>query len=130
MWVRAPIRLPSSVREDSDRPFSLLTLWVTGDAIKKQYAVDQQTGRLFEVAIVVTSAELYDFGDDADGFALLPPNASMLVHASSHVELGLTRQLTGSVIIRKSEGPGEDDAIYHKSWATIQVHSTDGRCSE
>jgi hypothetical protein len=82
-----PIRLPSSVREDSDRPFSLLTLWVTGDAIKKQYAVDQQTGRLFEVAIVVTSAELYDFGDDADGFALLPPNASMLVHASSHVEL-------------------------------------------
>jgi len=83
----APIRLPSSVREDSDRPFSLLTLWLTGDAIKKQYAVDQQTGRLFEVAIVVTSAELYDVGDEADGFALLPPGASMLVHASSHVEL-------------------------------------------
>ena len=82
-----PIRLPSSVREVSDRPFSLLTLWLTGDAIKKQYAVDQQTGRLFEFAIVVTSAELYDVGDDADGFALLPPGASMLVHASSHVEL-------------------------------------------
>src|SRR5215475_13852738 len=42
----APIRLPSSVRPTSggDRPYSLLTLWLTGDAIKKQYALDQQTG--------------------------------------------------------------------------------------
>jgi hypothetical protein len=31
---------------------------------------------------------------------------------------------------RKSEEPVKDDAINHKSWATIQVHSTDGRCSE
>ena len=42
----------------------------------------------------------------------------------------IKRRLAGSVIIRKSEEPGEDDATYHKSWATIQVHSTDGRCSE
>jgi hypothetical protein len=34
------------------------------------------------------------------------------------------------VFIRKSEEPVTDDAIYHKSGTTIQVHSTDGRCSE
>jgi hypothetical protein len=34
---------------------------------------------------------------------------------------------SGSVIIRKPEGLVKDDGIYHKSWTTIQIHSTDGR---
>jgi hypothetical protein len=37
---------------------------------------------------------------------------------------------SGSVIIRKPEGLVKDDGIYHKSWTAIQIHSTDGRCSE
>lgn len=83
------IRLPSSVRHATgiDRPYSLVTLWLTSDAIKKQYAKEQQTGRLFEIAAVATSAELYADSDDADSLALLPPGASMMVHASSRVQL-------------------------------------------
>lgn len=83
------IRLPSSVRHasDIDRPYSLLTLWLTGDAIKKQNAKDQQTGRLFEVAFVATSAELCDDSGAAHSFAVLPPGASMLVHASSRAQV-------------------------------------------
>lgn len=81
------IRLPSalSFRQPSgiNRPYDLLTLWLTSDAIKKQYAKDEQTGRLFEIGGVATSAELYADSDEADTFALLPPGASMLVHASS-----------------------------------------------
>lgn len=81
------IRLPSalSLRQPSgvNRPYDLLTLWLTSDAIRKQYAKDERTGRLFEIETVATSAELYADSDEADTFALLPPSASMLVHASS-----------------------------------------------
>ena len=83
-----PIRLPSSVRHaDGIEPYSLLTLWLTSDVIIKQYFKDEQTGRLVEIGVVGTSAELYDDGGDADGFTVLPPGASMLVHASSRVQL-------------------------------------------
>jgi hypothetical protein len=86
-----PIRIASSpfLRQPSgtNRPYSLLTLWLTSDVIKKQYAKDQQTGRLFEIGAVVTSAQLYADSDSADSLALLPPAASMLVHASSGVQL-------------------------------------------
>jgi len=84
-----PIRLPSSVRptSGSDRPYYLLTLWLTGDAIKNQYAVDQQTGRPFEIGVVQTSAELHGDSDANQDSALLAPGASMLVHASSRAQV-------------------------------------------
>ena len=84
-----PIRLPSSIRQPSrmDRPYSLLSLWLTGDALVRLYAVDKQTGRLFEIKSEMTSAELYDDSDNAGNSALLRPGASMLVHASSQVQL-------------------------------------------
>jgi len=83
-----PIRLPSSIRQtsaNSEQPVSVMTLWLTSDAVKPQYVVDEQTGRLFQVEAVVTSVELY--GHDAQSFVALFPNASMLVHASSRVQL-------------------------------------------
>jgi hypothetical protein len=83
-----PIRLPSSGRHANGiEPYSLLTLWLTSDAIIKQYLKDEQSGRLVEIGVVGTSADLYDDGGDADGFAVLPPSASILVHASSRVQL-------------------------------------------
>ena len=105
------IRLPSSVRHasDIDRPYSLLTLWLTGDAIKRQYAKDQQTGRLFEIAFVATSAELYDDSDAADSFAVLPPGASMLVHASSRAQVspGSHSIVAHAQLARMSSGSAE-----------------------
>jgi len=80
------LRLPFSVHqgtENIEQPTSLLTLWLTSDAIRHQYARDQQTGRLFWIEAVATSAELYGTDGDAHAFAVLPPNASMLVHALS-----------------------------------------------
>lgn len=105
------IRLPSSVRHasDIDRQYSLLTLWLTGDAIEKQYAKDQQAGRLFEIAFVATSAELYDDSDAADSFAVLPPGASMLVHASSRAQVspGSHSIVAHAQLARMSSGSAE-----------------------
>ena len=77
--------------------------------------MDQETGRLFELTIVVTSAELYDVGDDTHGFALLPPGASMLVHTSSHVELNpgshsITAHAELARISSVTEGVGTADS--------------------
>ena len=103
-----PTRLPSSIRPTSgtDRPYYLLTLWLTGDAIKKQYAVDQQTGRQFEIGIVQTSAELR--GEMPDS-ALLAPGATMLVHASSgaQVNLGSHSVTAHAVLERIANGRAE-----------------------
>ena len=84
-----PIRLPSSVRPTSGsvRTYYLLTLWLTGNAIKKQYAVDQQSGRPFEIGFVQTSAELHGDSDATQDSALLAPDATMLVHASSRAQV-------------------------------------------
>jgi hypothetical protein len=113
----APLRLPSSVRptSGSDRPYSLLTLWLTGDAIKKQYAVDQQTGRPFEIA-VQTSAELHDDSDPTPASALLAPGATMLVHASSRAEVNLgSHSITAHAVLERiahgrAEGLGTADS--------------------
>jgi hypothetical protein len=64
-----------------------MTLWLTSDAIRPQNLVDQQTGRSFRFDGVATSAELYGHDDDPQSFVVLPPNSSMLVRASSRVQL-------------------------------------------
>jgi hypothetical protein len=80
-----PIRLPSSVNQ-IEQQTSVLTLWLTSDAIMDQYAIDQQTGRPFKIEAVGTSAELYGCSDDPRTFITLAPNKSMQVHASSRVQ--------------------------------------------
>ena len=105
-----PIRLPSSARRtrDSDRPYYLLTFWLTGDAIKKQYAEDQQAGRLFEIAFVQTSAELYDDSDTSESSVMLPPGASMLVYASSRAQLNPgTHSLTAHAVLERISNRAE-----------------------
>lgn len=82
-----PISLPFSVQQNIEQPMSVLTLWLTSDAIMDQFAKDQQTGRLFRIDIVGTSAELYGRNDDPQSFAVLAPNKSILVHASSRIQL-------------------------------------------
>jgi hypothetical protein len=85
-----PIRLPSALRQTSantEKPVSVMTLWLTSDAVRPQYLVDQQTGRLFQAEVVVTSAELHSHDDDAQSSVALLPGTSMLVHASSRVQL-------------------------------------------
>jgi len=106
-----PIGLPSSVRPISGnvRSYYLLTLWLTGDAIKKQYAVDQQSGRPFEIGAVQTSAELHDDSDATRDSALLVPGASMLVHASSRTQLNPgTHLITAHAVLERiSNGTAE-----------------------
>jgi hypothetical protein len=99
-----PIRLPSSVRPTSGniRSYYLLTLWLTGDAIKKQYAVDQKSGRPFEIGVVQTSAELHDDSDATQDSALLAPGASMLVHASSRAQVNPgSHSITAHVVLER-----------------------------
>jgi hypothetical protein len=81
-----PINLPSSVNQNIEH-MSVLTLWLTSDAIMDQFAKDQQTGRPFRIDIVGTSAELYGRNNDPQNFAVLAPNKSILVHASSRIQL-------------------------------------------
>jgi hypothetical protein len=51
-----PIILPSSVTQNIEQQTSVLTLWLTFDAIRGQFVKDQQTVRLFKVEAVGTSA--------------------------------------------------------------------------
>ncbi len=64
-----------------------MTLWLTSDGLVEHYAVDRFTGQLFKIAGVGTSADL--FGDPANPatFTILNPDESLLVHASSRVQL-------------------------------------------
>jgi len=84
------IRLPFSIRRPTaniKQPFSMMTLWLTSDAVRPQYLVDQRTGGLSRFEVVVTSAELYGLDDDAHSFIVLRPNQDMLIRASSRVQL-------------------------------------------
>lgn len=78
-----PISLPSSVNQNMEQPMSVLTLWLTSDAILDQFLKDQQTGQLFKIEMVGTSAELYSRNDDPQTFKVLTPTKSILVHAAS-----------------------------------------------
>lgn len=87
----ARMRLLFSIRQPTanikQQPFSMMTLWLTSDAIRPQYVVDQRTSRLFRFEAVATSAELYGLDDDPQSFVVLSPNGTMLIHASSRVQL-------------------------------------------
>jgi len=84
-----PIILPSSADQNIApmAPKVVLTLWLTSDAIKDQFFRDTASGRLVKFEIVGTSAELYGSSDVLQSFHELAPNESMLVHASSRVQL-------------------------------------------
>src|SRR5260221_48569 len=104
-----PISLPSSVNQNIEEQTSVLTLWLTSDAIRDQYAKDQQTGGLFKIEAVGTSAELYGRSDDPRTFNVLAPNKSTRVHASSHVQLSPgTHSITAHTeLMRISNGKTE-----------------------
>ncbi|MGD0224913.1 MAG: hypothetical protein ABSF71_21500 [Terriglobia bacterium] len=104
-----PIRLPSSVK-DIEKRTSVLTLWLTSDAIRSEYAKDQQTGHLFKIESVGTSAELYGRSDNPRTFIVLVPNESLRVHASSRVRLNPGRDSIAAhaELLRISNGNSED----------------------
>jgi hypothetical protein len=81
------ISLPSSVNQNIEKQTSVLTLWLTSDAIKDEYFRDTASGRLVKIEMVRTSAELYGSSDDPRTFIVLAPNKSMRVHASSRIRL-------------------------------------------
>jgi hypothetical protein len=81
------VRLPSSVNPNLEPRTSLLTLWITSDAIRDEYGIDSTSGRLFKLGLVRTSAVLYGSSDDPRTFMVLEPNKSVRVHADSGVRL-------------------------------------------
>jgi hypothetical protein len=104
-----PISLPSSVNQNIEQETTVLTLWLTSDAIRAQYVKDQQTGRLFKVEVVGTSAELYGSSDNPRTFQVLAPNRSIRVHASARVQLNPgTHSITAHTeLTRISNGKSE-----------------------
>jgi hypothetical protein len=81
------IRLPSSVNPNIEQRTSVLTLWLTSDAMKDEYLIDSTSGHLFKLEMVRTSAALYGSSDDPRTFIVLAPNKSLRVHASSGMRL-------------------------------------------
>jgi len=112
------IMIPSSIHWNFVRtvPTIVLTLWLTSEAIKDELARDIDSGRLFKIQTVVTSAKLYGMSDDSGSFHELAPNESMRVHASSGVQLNSgTHSFTGhaellQVLDGRSERIGTADA--------------------
>jgi hypothetical protein len=104
-----PVSLPSSVNQNIEEQTSVLTLWLTSDAIRDQSAIDQQTGRLFKIEVVGTSAELCGRSDNPRTFTVLAPNKSIRVHASSRVQLNPgTHSITAHTeLMRISNGKSE-----------------------
>jgi hypothetical protein len=104
-----PIKLPSSVNQNFGQQTSVLTLWLTSDAIKDRYAIDEGTGHLFKIEIVGTSAELYGLSDNPGTFIELAPNKSMRVHALSGVQLNPgTHSITAHAeLLRITNGKSE-----------------------
>jgi hypothetical protein len=103
-----PLTLPVSVNQNSGSD-TVLTLWLTSDAIRAQYAKDQETGRQFEVEIVGTSAELYGLSNNPRTLHTLGPNESFRVHASSRVQLnpGSHSITAHAELLRVSHGHSE-----------------------
>ena len=106
-----PVKLPCSVvvfptLSSSDRPdpdnggTSILTLWITSDAIIDHYATDQETGRLFKISAVGISAELDGGSRDPQSFCTLNPGRSLRVHSRAGVALKTgTHSLTAHAVL-------------------------------
>ena len=58
------IKLPSSVDPNIEQRTSVLTLWLTSDAMKDEYFTDSTSGRQFKLEMVRTSAALYGSSED------------------------------------------------------------------
>jgi hypothetical protein len=79
--------LPASV-DPNIGPTHILSLWLTSDAIKDVYFIDQQTGRQVKwEGGVGTSAELYGRSADPKTFHVLSPYDTIRVQASARVML-------------------------------------------
>jgi hypothetical protein len=123
----APISLPSSVNQNIEQQTSVLTLWLTSDAIRGQFVKDQQTNRPFKVEAVGTSAELYGRSDNPRTFNVLAPNKSTRVRASSRVHLSPgTHSITAHAEIRRVSNGNYELAGTADSDATLQTLSTSG----
>jgi hypothetical protein len=117
-----PISLPSSVNQTIEQQTSVLTLWLTSDAIRDQYAINQQTGGLFKVEAVGTSAELYGRSDNPRTFNVLAPNTSTRVRASSRVHLSPgTHSITAHTELRRVSNGNFQLAGTADSEATLQT---------
>jgi hypothetical protein len=93
-----PVKLPCSVSlfqtlSSADVPdpdiggTSILTLWITSDAIIDQYIKDVRTGQLFTSSLVGISAELDGGTRDPQSFCVVTPGKSLKVHAHPGVVL-------------------------------------------
>jgi hypothetical protein len=106
-----PIKLPCSVAlfqtlsssDVSDLDIggtSILTLWITSDAVLDQYIKDVRTGQLFKSSIVGISAELDGGTRDPGSFCILAPSNSLKVHAQAGATLKAgTHSFTGHVLL-------------------------------
>jgi len=84
----ATVCLPSELeRPHIADDVSVLTLWLTSDAIVKPYAIDVVTHKPFRIEAVGTSADLYGDAEHHGTCAVLKPRERLLVHALSRVHL-------------------------------------------
>jgi hypothetical protein len=83
------IHLPIAVEAPpTNGPQSVLILWLTSDdGLVEHYFRDQATGQLVKIAAISTSAELLGDPTNPLTYAALEPDARLLVHASSRVQL-------------------------------------------
>jgi hypothetical protein len=125
-----PIKLPCSVSpfqtlSSADVPdsdiggTSILTLWITSDAIIDEYIKDLQTGQLFKSSIVGISGELDGGTRDPRSFCVLAPSRSLKVHAQPGVALKAgTHSFTAHALLElnshgtsKLEGTADSEPI-------------------
>jgi hypothetical protein len=94
-----PVKLPCStalLAKPDIKGTSILTLWITSDAVIDQYIRDLRTGQLFKSSIVGLSAELDGYTSDPKSFCVLNPGKSLTVHAQAGVALKMgTHSFTG-----------------------------------
>jgi hypothetical protein len=103
-----PIKLPCSVLLFDSEPREELTLWLTSDAIKDQYAKDVNSGRLFKIEIIGISAELDGDSEEPGSYSVLAPNQSIRVHGPSPQLITGTHSFTAHAeLIRTSNGTSE-----------------------
>jgi hypothetical protein len=106
-----PIMLPASVRQNASfdqgmERTDVLTLWVSSDAIKDMYLIDQTTSRPVKLEMVGTSAVLYGNSSDLRTFHVLALDETIRVHASSGAPFhpGLASLTGHAELLRVAQG--------------------------